>query len=46
MSMPKVAASVGDPMAPESVTRLRVLVVDDEKRMTDLAATRAGCGGL
>lgn len=36
MSMPKVAASVGDSMAPESVTRLRVLVVDDEKRLTDL----------
>ena len=36
MSMPKVAANVGDSMAPESVTRLRVLVVDDEKRLTDL----------
>ena len=34
MSMPKVVA--GDSMAPESVTRLRVLVVDDEKRLTDL----------
>ena len=36
MSMPNVAANVGDSMAPESVTRLRVLVVDDEKRLTDL----------
>ena len=49
MSMPKVAA--GDSMAPESVTRLRVLVVDDEKRLTDLLRLELdvegyGAGGL
>ena len=34
--MPRVTTPSRDSLAPESLTRLRVLVVDDEKRLTDL----------